>query len=66
MNETPPTDVRRAKQKRTLMILAFGLITAGLVVLVVLQKMPLPLRLLVGLTDVFAGLTLLVVARQKF
>ena len=57
---------RRARQKRTLQILAFALITAGVVILFALQRMPLPLRILVGLTDVFAGLTLLVVVRQKF
>jgi hypothetical protein len=57
---------RRARQKRTLQILAFALIAGGVVILAFLQRMPLPLRILVGLTDVFAGLTLLVVVRQKF
>ena len=57
---------RRARQKRTLQILAFVLIAGGLAVLFALPRMPLPLRMLVGLTDVFAGLTLLVVVRQKF
>ena len=42
------------------------LIIGGLAVLLLLQRMPLPMRLLVGLMDVFAGLTLLVVVRQKF
>jgi hypothetical protein len=33
-------------------------------VLVLLKRMPLPLRMLVGMTDVIAGFVLLVVARQ--
>ena len=57
---------RRARQKRTLQILAVVLMVGGLVVLFALQRMPMPLRMLVGLTDVVAGLTLLVVVRQKF
>lgn len=57
---------RRARQRRILQILAFALIAGGVVVLFALQRMPMPLRMLVGLTDVFAGLTLLVVVRQKF
>jgi hypothetical protein len=59
-------DPRARRQKRTLLILASGLIVAGLVVLFFLQRMPLPLRILVGLTDVFGGLVLLVLIRQKF
>jgi hypothetical protein len=57
---------RRTRQKRTLQILAYALIAGGLAVLFALQRMPVPLRMLVGLTDVFAGLTLLLVVRQKF
>lgn len=56
----------RARQKRTLGILAVVLIAGGLVVLLLLQRMPLPLRILVGLSDVIAGCVLLVVLRQKF
>jgi hypothetical protein len=58
--------VRRARQKRTITVLALLLIIGGLAVLLLLQRMPLPMRLLVGLMDVFAGLTLLVVERQKY
>lgn len=60
-----PAD-RRARQKKTIAVLAFLLIAGGLVVLCALQRMPLPMRILVGLTDIFAGLTLLVLVRQKF
>ncbi|WP_414662137.1 hypothetical protein [Horticoccus sp. 23ND18S-11] len=48
------------------MALAFLLIAGGLAVLFFLQRMPLPMRILVGLIDVFAGLGFLVLVRQKF
>ena len=54
------------RQRRTIIALALLLIAAGLTVLFLLERMPLPLRILVGLTDVFGGLTLLVLVRQKF
>ena len=57
---------RRARQKTIVTILGFVLIAGGLIVLFALKRMPLPMRLLVGLTDVFAGLTMLVLVRQKF
>jgi len=60
------TPEKRARQKRTVIILSVVLIAGGLFVLLALERMPLPLRLLVGFSDVFAGLILLVVARQKF
>ena len=56
----------RSRQKRTIQILATLLIAGGLTVLFLLTRMPLPLRILVGLTDVVAGAVLLVVVRQKF
>jgi uncharacterized membrane protein HdeD (DUF308 family) len=57
---------RRARQKRTVTILAILLIVGGAVVLFLLTRMPLPMRILVGLTDLVGGAVLLVVARQKF
>lgn len=57
---------RRARQKRTLTVLAGLLIAMGIVVLFFLQRMPLPLRLMIGLGDVFAGMVLLVLVRPKF
>lgn len=42
------------------------LILAGLVVAVFLRRIPLPLRLMIGLGDVIAGSTLLLLVRQKF
>jgi hypothetical protein len=64
----PPAQLsaRRARQKRIITTLAVLLIVGGLVILVALERMPLPIRMLVGLTDIVAGLTLLVVVRQKF
>jgi hypothetical protein len=56
---------RRARQKRTLLALATSLIAAGRVVLFVLKRMPLPLRIMVGLGDLFAGCVMLVLVRQK-
>jgi len=62
----PPPGARLApRQKRTLRLLAGFLILGGLFILLVLDRMPLPLRLIVGLMDVFAGLGLLVLVRQK-
>ncbi len=60
-----PTD-QRARQRRMLLILAPALIVGGLVVLFFLPRMPVPLRIVVGLTDVVAGCVLLIVVRQKF
>lgn len=57
---------RRARQKRVIIILSLLLIVGGLGVLFALERMPLPIRMLVGLTDIVAGLTLLVLVRQKF
>ena len=57
---------RGARQKMIVTILGFALIAGGAFVLFALKKMPLPMRILVGLTDVFAGLTMLVLVRQKF
>lgn len=57
---------RRALQKRTITVLAALLLAMGIVVLFFLPRMPLPLRLLVGLGDVFAGMVLLVFVRPKF
>ena len=56
----------RERQKRTLLILAIVLIAGGATVLLLLQRMPLPLRILVGLGDIVAGCGLLVLVRQKF
>jgi uncharacterized membrane protein HdeD (DUF308 family) len=69
---TPPTPdpaklaQERAKLRRTVLILAPILILGGILVLAFLQRMPTPLRLLVGIGDIIVGLTLLVLLKQKF
>jgi hypothetical protein len=60
------TPDQRARMRRKLLALATLLIVGGFVVLLLLQRMPMPLRILVGLSDVIAGVVLLVVVRQKF
>ena len=64
--EPESTVLRRERQKRTVTVLSVVLIAGGVAVLLLLQRMPLPMRILVGLTDIFAGLTLLILIRQKF
>ncbi len=66
MTPTPNSSEQLARQKRTVTILAVGLILGGLIVLLALSRMPLPLRILVGLTDLVGGAVLLLVVRQKF
>jgi hypothetical protein len=56
----------RLRQRRTLIVIGCGLIAAGLGVAFLLQRLPLPARILTGLVDVFAGCFLLLVVRQKF
>jgi hypothetical protein len=62
---TPPA-ATRARQRRTLTLLAWGLIVAGAAVLAFLDRMPLPARVFTGLGDIIAGCVLLLVRRQKF
>jgi hypothetical protein len=67
---SPESDPRppalRARQRTILLTLAFLLIGGGLLILLVLEKVPPPLRIIAGLSDIFAGLVLLVLVRQKF
>jgi hypothetical protein len=56
----------RLRQRRKIGLLAFLLITAGLAILLFLDRIPLPLRLLMGFVDLVAGAGLLVLRRQKF
>ena len=66
MNEENAPSPRVARQKAIVTVLGVALIIGGLIILLLLKRMPLPMRMLVGLTDVFAGLTLLILVRQKF
>lgn len=66
MNEVERLARLRSRQKFTVLALASFLIAAGVLLLFVLKRVPLPLRLVAGLGDVVAGCVLLIVARQKF
>lgn len=61
------TDAARklARQKRTVTLLAIGLIVVGMVLLTALRRVPLPMRIMAGLGDIFAGCILLVLVRQQ-
>lgn len=65
MTNAADMERQRARQKTIITVLACLLIVAGAVVLFFLRRMPLPLRMLVGLGDVAAGIVLLVVARPR-
>jgi len=56
----------RRRQRRQIGVLAWVLLTAGTVILLFLDRIPLPVRLLMGFVDVVAGAGLLVLRRQKF
>ena len=53
-----------ARQKRIVTVVGVLLILAGIVILAVLKKVPPPLRIMAGLTDIFVGIVLLVLVRQ--
>lgn len=57
---------RLIRQRRTIIALSLVLIAGGLAVLFLLTRIPPPLRILVGLTDIVGGAVLLVLVRQKF
>ncbi len=56
----------RLRQRRTLIVLGCLLLAAGIGVMLFLRRVPLPMRLFIGMTDAIAGLVLLLVAQQKF
>lgn len=66
MDSVPDPELRRGRQKATLISLAFVLTLAGFVVLLLLKRMPLPLRLAVGFGDLIAASALLLFLRQNF
>lgn len=53
-----------SRQKRLVVALAILLIVAGIVILLALQRVPMAIRMMAGLGDVFIGLVLLVMVRQ--
>lgn len=58
--------LRRTRQKITVTVLAVFLLVAGVLLIFVLKRAPLPLRILGGLTNLVAGSVLLLLVRQKF
>jgi hypothetical protein len=66
MKARPPGDRVRARQKAILTALAAVLMLGGLVVIVLLKRLPFPVRLAMGLSDVVAASVLLLVVHQKF
>lgn len=66
-NETEPAKIsaRLARQKRIVVMASCLLILGGFVVLIAAKRLPLPSRFMVGLTDVVAGIALLVLANRK-
>ena len=65
MDGSPPEGLRR-RQSRRIGLLAWLLLAAGVAILLFLDRIPLPLRLLMGFVDLVAGAGLLVLRRQKF
>ncbi len=64
---TPASDpAKRVRLRKQMLILATVLAFGGIVVLAFLTRLPLPLRLAVGLTDLIASAVLFLVVRQKF
>ena len=61
---TPHSD-RLARQKRIVVVASCLLIVGGFVVLLAVKRLPLPMRFMVGLTDVVGGIVLLVLANRK-
>jgi hypothetical protein len=63
---TTPIDPARkfVRQKRIVTALAVLLVFAGILVLALLHRVPLPMRIMAGLGDIFIGCVLLVLVRQ--
>lgn len=67
MSDSPTSeDLKRRRQKITLIVLSLALILGGIVVLVALRRLPLPMRLVVGLGDFVAAAMLLTFLRQNY
>ena len=64
---TDPTELARkyARQKRLVVFLSVVLIVVGAILIFALRRVPLPMRIMAGLGDVFVGCVLLVLVRQR-
>jgi hypothetical protein len=71
MPDDPQSEIRTlqstrlARQKRIVIAASCLLIVGGFVVLFAVKRLPLPMRFMVGLTDVVGGIVLLVLAQRK-
>ncbi len=65
MANPPLTPEARPRLLRLVTLLALVLMAAGVVVLTCLPRLPVPLRMMAGLGDIFIGLVLLVMVRQQ-
>ena len=59
-------ELRRSRQKVTVTLLAAFMLVAGVLLIFVLKRAPLPMRVFMGLGNLVAGSALLVLVRQKF
>ncbi|MCX6955468.1 MAG: hypothetical protein NTV51_25240 [Verrucomicrobia bacterium] len=57
---------QRARLRKQMLALATVLLVGGVAVLAFLTRIPLPLRIAVGITDLIASAVLFLVVRQKF
>jgi hypothetical protein len=64
--EGSASEALRRRQRRQIGVLAWVLLIAGAAILLFLDRIPLPVRLLMGFVDLVAGAGLLVLRRQKF
>jgi hypothetical protein len=65
----PPPESKvtnRTRLRKKMLVLATVLTAGGLIVLIFLNRIPLPLRLAVGLSDLIGAAVLFLVVRQKF
>lgn len=56
---------RLARQKRIIVIASCALIVGGFVVMFFVKRLPLPARMLVGMTDVVGGIVLIILAKKE-
>lgn len=66
MPKAEDSQLARERLKKKMSVLGIALLVAGAAILLLLHRIPLPLRLLMGFGDLIAGATLLVLVRQKF
>lgn len=56
----------RARLRRTVLLLAPTMIVAGILIIAFLDRIPMPVRLLMGFGNIIVGLVLLLLLKQKY